>query len=104
MKLSFTAIALGLNEFELLARLRTELGSWEAVQEKVHKENLLQRTSQASTTRVLREIRQRIQCLAPETLSDFLEWGYEERRAIALIATCKCYPFIFDFIRITLRD
>jgi hypothetical protein len=104
MKLSFTAIALGLNEFELLARLRSEEDSWDAVQERVHKETLLKRTTRASVTRVMREVRQRIQCLAPETRSNFLDWGYEERRAIALIAACKCYPFIFDFIRITLKD
>lgn len=104
VKLSFTAIALGLNEFEVLIRLREDTDSWDAVNTRVHADNLLKQTSPASVTRVLREVRQRIQCLASATCSNFLKWGYEERRAIALIAACKCYPFIFNFIRGTLRD
>ena len=104
LKLSFTALALGLREMETAVPLYLDCSDWEAVGNQVMDQNLLQRTSQASTIRVFREVRQRLQCLAKETLSDFMDWGLEERQSIALIAACKCYPFIFDFIRITLKD
>ena len=104
LKLSFTPLALGLYEFEVLIRLREDGDSWDVTKSKVHSDNLLKQTSQASVTRVLREVRQRIQCLDSTTCSNFLKWGYEERQAIALIAACKCYPFIFNFIRGPLRD
>ncbi len=104
LKLSFTALALGLREMEIVAPLYLDHLDWEIVSKEVCEKNLLQLTSQSSTVRVFREVRQRLQSLDKETIDCFVECGIEERRAIALIAACKKYPFIFDFIRITLKD
>jgi hypothetical protein len=98
MKLSFTAISLGLREFEILIELYLDLGDWEKVSKEVINEDLFQQTSQASVIRQCREIRQRIQSLQKETLEDFIEWGPDERKFIAFLAICKTYPFVFDFV------
>ena len=103
MKLSFR-IALGLREFEIMVRLWIESEAWDEVLDKIMKQNLFNQNSQASTLRIYSEIRERIQCLTPESLSDFLEWDQEDRRAIAFVAACKCYPFIFDFVQTVLKD
>ncbi len=104
LKLSFTTLALGLREMETIVPIYLECADWESAGKRAVDQNLLQLTSQASTIRVFREVRQRLQCLANETLSNFMDWAFEERQAIALIAACKCYPFIFDFIRLALKD
>ena len=89
---------------ETIVPIYLECADWESAGKRAVDQNLLQLTSQASTIRVFREVRQRLQCLANETLSNFMDWAFEERQAIALIAACKCYPFIFDFIRLALKD
>ena len=104
LRLSFTALALGLREMEVVVPLYLEHSKWEEVGKLVNDENLFQLTSQASSIRVFREVRQRLQTLDQETLEIFTELNLDEKRAIALIAACKKYPFIFDFIRITLKD
>jgi len=104
LKLSFTALALGLREMEMVVPLYLEHSNWEEVGKLVNDENLFQLTSQASSIRVFREVRQRLQTLDPETLEIFTELDLDDKRAIALVAACKKYPFIFDFIRITLKD
>ena len=97
-------MALGLREMEVVVPLYLEHSNWEEVGKLVNDENLFQLTSQASSIRVFREVRQRLQTLDPETLEIFTELDLDEKRAIALVAACKKYPFIFDFIRITLKD
>ena len=103
-KLSFTALALGLREMEVVVPLLLEHSDWDAVGKLVIGQNLLQLTSPASSVRVFREVRQRLQTLDPETLKIFTELDLDEKRSVALIAACKNYSFIFDFIRITLKD
>jgi hypothetical protein len=98
MKLSLTAISLGIREFEILVELYLDLGNWDKVGEKVASENLFQQMSRSSTVRQCREIRQRIQSLQKETLENFVEWGTEERKFIAFLAVCKTYPFVFEFV------
>lgn len=104
LKLSFTTMALGLNEFRLLVQQYQDRRDWTEVLANVSAQNLLQRRSATGTKRVFREIRQRIEQLSEETLSDFLEASPEDQRSIAFLAICKCYRFIFDFVRLVLRD
>lgn len=104
LKLSFTSIALGLNEFSLLVHQYLKYQNWANTLSIVTNENLLQRRSAASTKRVFREIRQRIEHLTGQTLVDFMEASPEDQRAIVYLAICKCYRFIFDFACLMLRD
>ena len=104
LKLSFTSIALGLNDFALLIRQYHETQDWAETLARVDAGNLLQRQSTHSTRRVFREIRQRIEHLSAQTLSEFPDAPLEDQRSIAFLAVCKCYRFIFDFVHLVLRD
>lgn len=104
LKLSFTAVALGLREAEAALLLLKRCASWKEASDLAIEENAFQLTSSASTRRVFREVRQRLEMLEPETLEAFTDGSADDRRAILLIAVCKCYPFIFDFIRTTLAE
>lgn len=104
LKLSFTALALGLREAEAVVPLWLELKDWPTVGQRVIEGNLFQKASGASTRRIFRELRQRLQQLLPDTLEAFNESGVEQKRQILLVAACKCYPFLFQFITGPLRD
>ena len=103
-KLSFTSLALGLQESNTALALFRKTGSWDQAARLAVKENALQKNNSASTRRVFSEIRQRLQTLDEDTLNDFLDANSDDRKAILLIAACKCYPFLFEFIRTTLAD
>ena len=98
MKLSLTTIALGIREFEILVELYLRYKDWEKVNQEVVTKNLFQLTSQSSTTRQCREVRQRIQSLSLETLETFPNFNSDERKFIAFLAICKTYPLVFDFV------
>lgn len=104
MKLSFTAISFAFREFEIVARLRLEEQDWDKVFEQVETEDLFQLASRATTIRRFREIRQRVGSLSIETLQVFVESGSDIKKAIAFLAICKTYPFIFDFVRFVLKE
>jgi hypothetical protein len=103
-KLSFTAIALGLREAEAMLGLWRHERDWDGVGEAAVEGNIFQKSSSASTRRIFRELRQRLEFLDPQTLEQFDQVSTDEQRAILLIAACKCYPFLFDFIHSTLAD
>lgn len=104
VKLSMTALALGLREAEAVVPVWLESRDWHLVGEQVLAENLLQKPSAASTRRIYRELCQRLQMLQPATLEAFSEGGADERRQILFLAACKTYPFLFHFITGPLRD
>ena len=103
-KLSFTSLALGLQESKTALALFRKTGSWDQAERLAVEENAFQKNNSASTRRIFREIRQRLQTLDEDTLDDFLDANSDDRKAILLIAACKCYPFLFEFIRTTLAD
>lgn len=98
MKLSLTTIALGIREFEILVELYLRYKDWEKVNQEVVTKNLFQLTSQSSTTRQFREIRQRIQSLKLETLEVFADFNSDGKKFIAFLAICKTYPVVCEFI------
>lgn len=103
-KLSFTAIALGLREASAILSLWREEKDWDALAVIAVEGNIFQKSSSASTGRIFREIRQRLQTLHVSTLEEFEDASTDDQKAILLIAACKCYPFLFDFVRSTLAD
>ena len=104
MKLSLTTISLGIREFEILVDLYLQHRNWDIVGELVVKENLFQVTSQSSTVRQCREVRQRIQFLSLETLETFPNFNSDERKFIAFLAICKTYPLVFEFVSQVLAE
>lgn len=103
-KLSLTAVALGLRESEIALDIYQSVEDWNLVENQVLQENLFQKNSAASSKRVLREVRQRLQSLSGESQEIFLESQTDDRKAILLIACCKCYAFLFAFIRSVLAE
>lgn len=103
-KLSYTSIALGLREAGVVLSYWNADHDWEAAGEIAVEDNAFQKSSSASTRRIFREIRQRLQTLTPETLEQFEEVSIDDQKAILLLAACKCYSFLFDFVRTTLTD
>ena len=89
---------------DVLARIYREKTNWTETVQTALDENLLQRNTLASRRRILREVRQRLVTLHDSTIAGFPEASPEEKRAIALLAVCKCYPFVFSFIRDVLRE
>ena len=104
LKLSFTALALGLRETEVALSVFDRSGDWKAAASMAVEENAFQLTSSASTRRVFREVRQRLEVLDPQTREAFVDGSADDRRSILLIAACKCYSFIFDFVRTMLAN
>ena len=103
-KLSFTAIALGLREASEVLSLWRLTSDWDEAAKLAIEENSFQKGSSASTRRIFRELRQRLEFLDPHTVEQFEQVSTDEQKAILLIAACKCYPFLFEFIQSTLAD
>lgn len=103
-KLSFTAIALGHREAVEVISLLGVAGDWDAAAALAIEENPFQKRTSNSTRRIFREVRQRLETLNTTTLEQFQDASNDDQKAILLIAACKCYPFLFDFICTTLAD
>ena len=78
--------------------------NWDIIADTVVESNLFQKSNSASTRRIFREIRQRLQNLDEQTLEDFDQFTRDEQKIVLLIAACKCYPFLFDFIQTVLAN
>ena len=103
-KLSFTAIALGLREAGEVLSLWRATGGWDEAAKRAVEDNPFQKSSSSSTRRIFREVRQRLQTLNSQTLEQYSDVSTDDQKAILLIAACKCYSFLFDFIRSTLAE
>ncbi len=104
LKLSFVSIALGFNECEELISRYVVTKNWNQVADEVHSHNLLKKNASSSTKRIFRELRQRLETLDRSTLDSFMDALYDDKKAILLLSVFKCYTFVFDFVRVTLRD
>lgn len=104
MKLSFTAVAFAFREFELVAQMWLDEQDWDKIFERVVADDLFQLASRTTTIRQFREVRNRVGALSCETLEAFDASGTDGKRAIAFLAICKTYPFIFDFVRFVLKE
>ena len=104
IKLSFTALSLGVREADAVVPLWNRLRDWEAVGAMVIENNLLKRTSVNSSKRIFREVRQRLEMLSHDTLSEYAQYSHQDRSIILLIAATVYYPFIKEFINTTISD
>jgi hypothetical protein len=101
---SLTSLALGLKEAEVVVPLWLELRDWEAVERKVLEGNLFQKASTASTRRLFRDLRSRLNHLKQETLRQFADLSTDEKRVVLLVAVCKHYPPLYEFYQRVILD
>ena len=103
--LSFTAGAAMLVETHAVAEVLIECdGDWTKVKDRVFAENIMQKDKKSSTARYYALIKQRLDVLTPEELRLLSESPATIQRQMVLLAICKAYRFIFDFINQYVRD
>lgn len=86
-----------------VAEIFLKTGSWNVTKEIVLKTNALQCRSSASSERLEREIRPRLQRMTPEQLQEIAHADSQSRTCLAWLAAVKQSAFLFDFAADLLR-
>lgn len=94
---SFIAGALFVPETLAVARQLARTPYWESVAAITRSENLLRQRTAASTTRILREIRHRLNELSAAELDHLISADPTDQRLLLFIAACRRYRFIAEF-------
>lgn len=94
---SFTTGALFVPETLAIARQFREIRDWKQVAAATRSENLLRQRTEASTARLLREIRPRLEQLSPTELDFLVGADPRDQRLLLFIAVCRRYRFIREF-------
>ncbi len=100
---SFLTGALYLPESLAVAELARTEHDWAKVLHHASEDNLLKQRKSASRTRLLREIRYRLQQLSREELAFLCEAGSRDQRQLLFIAICRRFRFIREFVEEVLR-
>ena len=96
--LAFTAGALLVPESIAVAKCFVETKSWAETKLLVLNENLLKKTRTSSNLRTYREVEGRLSSLNSEQIAWIAEGTVKDAAALLLVATCKRYSFIAEFI------
>ena len=103
--LSFTAGAAMLMETHAVAQVLIECdGDWATTKKRVFDENVMQKDKLSSTSRYFALIKQRLEALTTEELNLLANSPVAIQRQMILLAICKAYRFIYDFINEIVRD
>ena len=100
---SFLTGALYLPESLAVAALARAEHDWATVLHHASEDNLLKQRKSASRTRLLREIRYRLQQLSREELEFLCNAGSRDQRQLLFIAICRRFRFIREFVEEVLR-
>jgi hypothetical protein len=100
---SFLTGALYLSESVAVAKVMRQHPDWEAVARQAAEQNLLRQRTHASRTRLLREIRYRLQQLTARELDFLCEADARDQRHLLFIAICQRFRFIREFVEEVLR-
>lgn len=100
---SFLTGALYLPESLAVAELARNERDWAKALHQAAEDNLLKQRKSASRTRLLREIRYRLQQLSREELEFLCEAGSRDQRQLLFIAICRRFRFIREFVEEVLR-
>lgn len=103
-KLSFTAVSFMINEMLKVAELYRDTKNWSTVKKEVLENNLLQKKTITTSKRMFPEFQQRIINLTEEELNLLVLGTYSEQKQMNLLAICKTYNFIYEFIVEVVRD
>ncbi len=102
--LSFTAASLRPELMRIAAEIFLVSDGWEAAKERTLSTNALQCRTTGSSTRLERELRQRLQLLTQPQLTLLAKAPAEDRAAMAWLAVCKRSGFVFEFAAGVLRE
>jgi hypothetical protein len=100
---SFLTGALYLPESLAVAGLARTRPDWAEVLHLASEDNLLKQRKDASRTRLLREIRYRLQQLSREELVFLCEASARDQRQLLFVAICRRFRFIREFIEEVVR-
>lgn len=100
---SFLTGALYLPESVAVAEVMRGHPEWAEVARQASELNLLRQRTAASRTRLLREIRYRLQQLSPKELEFLREADSRDQRHLLFIAICQRFRFISEFVEEVLR-
>jgi len=100
---SFLTGAIYLPESLAVAALARTQADWAEVIRHASEDNLLKQRKSASRTRLLREIRYRLQQLSREELDFFCDAGSRDQRQLLFIAICRRFRFIRELIEEVIR-
>jgi hypothetical protein len=95
---SFLTGALYLSESLAVAELALTEHDWAKALHQATEDNLLKQRKSASRTRLLREIRYRLQQLSREELEFLCDAGSRDQRQLLFIAICRRFRFIREFV------
>jgi len=101
--LSFTAASLRPELAWIIADYYLNAGDWVTAKKQVLAGNALQCRSSASSIRLERELRQRLQCLTEAEIVLLARSTSNDRALLAWLAAVKHSSFLFDFAAETLR-
>ena len=97
-RLSFTAAAFRFTESIRLAELYQQLGNWRAVQQRALTNDTLQLGKRATIARESRELITRLQQLSEPEIGFLVRIDTVSQRHLLLIAICRTYPFVRQFV------
>ncbi len=80
-----------------IARQFRKICDWKQVAAATRSDNLLRQRTEASTARLLREIRPRLEQLSPAELDFLVGADPRDQRLLLFIAVCRRYRFIREF-------
>lgn len=100
---SFLTGALYLPESLAIAEVAKNEPNWNVVLERAAQDNLLKQRKLASRTRLLREIKYRLQELNSEELAFLCEAGPRDQRNLLFIALCRRFRFVREFVEEVIR-
>ena len=100
---SFIAGALYLPESVAVAAVMRDGRDWNEVASQAVENNLLRQRTVASRTRVLREIRYRLQQLTLKDLDFLCEADTRDQRHLLFLAICQRFRFIREYVEEVLR-
>lgn len=100
---SFLAGALFVPESVALAQLWSDHPDWKEVVERAIRDNSLRKRTEASRTRILREIRYRLEQLTREEVAFLANAASRDQRMLLFIAVCLRFAFIREFVEEVLR-
>lgn len=102
--MSFTAGGLFNREAVTLAERYLDLSDWDAVRKDVVSNNLLQARTQASLTRMCREVAFRLRVLSDAELSYFAAADPRERAYLLWLAACRRHGLLAEFASEVVRE
>lgn len=102
--LSFTAASVLAIDMRILAQDYLGCHDWAEVLQHIRKDNLLQRRTVSTASRIGSELLARLQKLNEEELEYLVSSDSEECKMMSWIAICRTYEFIRDFMAEVVRE